>query len=53
MYQPVYPVVDDDLLETLEVEDVGENERAVEQTVVRRFDDVGQDDVFLAVVLTQ
>lgn len=53
MYQPVYPVVDDDLLQALEVENVREYEGPVNEALVGRLYDVRQYDVLVAIVLAQ
>ena len=47
--QPVDPLVDDDLLQTLEVQDVSEHEGSLGQLLVGRLDDVREDDALLAV----
>lgn len=51
--EPVDPVVHDDFLQTLEVEDVGEDEGSVLQALLRRLDYVWQYDIFITVISTQ
>ena len=53
MNQPVNSLVDDNLLQTLEVQHVSEDERSLGQLLVGRLDDVGEDDALLAVELPQ
>ena len=51
--EPVYPLVHNDLLQTLEVQDVGEHEGALGELLVPGLDDVGEDDAVLAVQRAQ
>jgi len=51
--EPIDPVVDDDLLQALEVEDVGEDEGPLLDVRLRWLDDVGQYDILVAVTATK
>ena len=51
--EPVYPLVHNDLLQTLKVQDVGEHEGALGELLVPGLDDVGEDDAVLAVQRAQ
>lgn len=53
MDEPVNSVIDDDFLETLEIQDVGEDEGPTRQALLRRLDDVGQYDVLVTVMPSQ
>ena len=53
MHQPVYPLVHHNLLQTLEVQDVGKHKGTLGELLVPRLDDVGEDDALLTVHLPQ
>jgi len=51
--EPIDPVVDNDLLQTLEIEDVGEDEGPLLDIRLRWLNDIGQYDILVAVAATK